>query len=152
MKTYHEGAFNELGIAFRPVEEFFSTSKKNVIRGMHFQLPPDDHAKLVYCIRGSVMDVLVDLRKNSPTYGQTASAVLSLENHHQYYIPSGVAHGFAALEDDSVMVYKTTTVHSPESDAGIRWDSFGFDWRVSNPIISDRDKAFPALMAFNSPF
>ncbi len=152
VKTFHAGAFAELGIDFRPVEEFFSTSHKNVLRGMHFQLPPHDHAKLVYCVRGSVLDVLLDLRKSSPTYGRVASAELSRENHHQFFIPSGVAHGFLALEDDSVMVYKTSTVHAPAHDAGIHWQSIGFDWGVTVPIVSPRDQAFPTFSAFNNPF
>ncbi len=152
VKTFHVGAFAELGIDFKPVEEFFSTSRKGVLRGMHFQLPPHDHAKLVYCIRGRVLDVLLDLRKASPTFGQFASAELSRENHHQFYIPSGIAHGFLSLEDDSVMVYKTTTVHAPTHDAGIRWDSFGFDWGIAAPLISPRDLAFAALTEFGSPF
>ncbi|RRJ94453.1 dTDP-4-dehydrorhamnose 3,5-epimerase [Opitutaceae bacterium TAV4] len=152
VKTFHSGAFAELGIPFAPAEEFFSTSRKGVLRGMHFQLPPHDHAKLVYCIRGRVLDVLVDLRKTSPTYRQVASAELSCENHHQFYIPSGVAHGFLALEDNSVMVYKTTTVYAPSHDAGIRWDSFDFNWGTTAPIISPRDTAFSPLADFVSPF
>lgn len=153
VKTYHTGAFAELGISFTPVEEFFSTSHKGVLRGMHFQLPPHDHAKLVYCIRGRVLDVLLDLRKNSPTYGKTASAELSRENHHQFYIPSGVAHGFLSLEDNSVMIYKTSTVHAPSHDAGILWDSFGFEWpQGASYTISPRDQKLPALSAFLNPF
>jgi len=145
VKTYHDGAFRDLGLDFRPVEEFYSTSRKNVIRGMHFQLPPYDHAKLVYCIRGRVLDVLLDLRSGLPSYGKVAAAELSGRNRRQFYIPSGVAHGFLALEDDSVMVYKTTTVHTPTHDAGVRWDSFGFDWHCSAPTISDRDRKFQTL-------
>jgi dTDP-4-dehydrorhamnose 3,5-epimerase len=153
VKTYHEGAFHQLGIDFKPVEEFFSTSKEGVLRGMHFQLPPHDHAKLVYCIRGSVLDVLLDLRRGSSTYGQATSAVLSRQNHHQFFIPTGIAHGFLALEEDSVMVYKTTTVHAPSADFGVRWDSFAFTWPLdTNPILSARDAAFPALTNFASPF
>jgi dTDP-4-dehydrorhamnose 3,5-epimerase len=152
VKTYHAGQFAELGLDFTPAEEFFSTSRLGVVRGMHFQLPPHDHAKLVYCIRGRVLDVLVDLRRASPTFGRAASSELSRENHLQFYIPSGVAHGFMALEDDSVMVYKTTTGHAPTHDAGIRWDSFGFDWGNNGPVISPRDAALPALAEFASPF
>lgn len=152
VKTFHCGLFRDLGIDFTPVEEFYSTSRKNVLRGMHFQLPPHDHSKLVYCIRGRVLDVLVDLRPGSPGYGCFASAELSRENRSQFYIPSGIAHGFLALEDDSVMVYKTTTVHAPSHDAGIRWDSFGFDWGVDSPICSPRDLAFPSMADFVSPF
>lgn len=152
VKTYHTGLFAELGIDFVPVEEFFSTSKRGVIRGMHFQVPHHDHAKLVYCVRGRVLDVLLDLRKASPTFGQATSAELSRANSHIFYIPAGIAHGFLSLEDDSVMVYKTTTVHQPDHDAGIRWDSFGFDWGAATPILSVRDAALPRLQEFVSPF
>jgi len=152
VKTYHAGLFAELGIAFQPVEEFFSTSHKGVLRGMHFQLPPHDHSKLVYCVRGSVLDVVLDLRKNSLTYGRCASAVLSVANHHQFFIPSGFAHGFLSLEDDSVMVYKTSTVHAPEYDAGIHWNSVGFNWDISAPVTSNRDADFPIFRKFDSPF
>jgi dTDP-4-dehydrorhamnose 3,5-epimerase len=153
VKTYQAEAFSELGISFTPVEEFFSTSHKGVLRGMHFQLPPHEHDKLVYCVRGRVLDVLLDLRKDSPTYGKSVSAELSRENHHQLYIPRGVAHGFLSMEDESVLVYKTTTVHAPSYDTGIRWDSFGFQWpEGGNFIISTRDQQFPHQQAFNSPF
>lgn len=152
VKTFHVGLYAELGIAFTPAEEFYSTSRKNVLRGMHFQLPPHDHSKLVFCLRGRVLDVLLDLRRSSPTYGRFASAELSSENHHQFFIPSGIAHGFVALEEHSVMVYKTSTVHAPTHDAGVRWDSFGFDWGTDSPIISDRDQRFPALKDLISPF
>jgi dTDP-4-dehydrorhamnose 3,5-epimerase/CDP-3, 6-dideoxy-D-glycero-D-glycero-4-hexulose-5-epimerase len=152
VKTFNVDAFVALGICFKPVEEFFSTSRKNVLRGMHFQLPPYDHDKLVYCIRGRVLDVLFDLRRSSPTHGQVTSTELSRENHHQFYIPKGVAHGFLALEDDSVMVYKTSTVHRPTHDAGIRWDSIGFDWGINTPIVSARDVGFGSLSEFATPF
>ncbi len=152
VKTYHEGTFVRLGISFESVEEYFSTSRKGTLRGMHFQLPPHDHAKLVYCIRGRVLDVLVDLRKSSPSYGAVSSVELSGENRLQIYIPNGLAHGFLALEDDSVMVYKTTSVHAPGHDAGIRWDSIGFEWGTASPRLSDRDATFPSLAGFCSPF
>lgn len=152
VKTYHRDAFAALGIDLSIAEEFYSTSHRGVVRGMHFQLPPHDHAKLVYCLRGRVLDVLVDLRKASPTYRQSASAELSGENRHLFFVPPGVAHGFLALEDHTVMVYKTSSVHAPAHDAGVRWDSLGFDWGNGHKIVSARDQAFPALADFNSPF
>lgn len=153
VKTYHAQAFKDLGIEFVPVEEFFSTSRQGVLRGMHFQLPPHDHAKLVYCIRGRVLDVLLDLRKGSPTYGQSVSTELSAANHHQFFIPTGIAHGFLSLEEDSVMVYKTSTMHAPSHDAGIRWDSFGYEWpMIIDRVVSSRDQQFPAFKSFLSPF
>lgn len=152
VKTFHAGLFHELGLDFEPREEFFSTSAKGVVRGMHFQLPPAAHSKLVYCIAGSVLDVVVDLRKSSPTFGQSCSRELSAANREMFFIPVGFAHGFLALEDMAAMVYKTSTVHSPQQDAGILWDSCGFIWPVKNPQLSERDKKFPRLCDFASPF
>ena len=154
VKTFQSEFFSEIGIHFQPVEEFYSTSRKGVLRGMHFQLPPHDHDKLVYCIRGRVMDVLLDLRKSSPTYGRSFGNEISANNHLMFYIPKGVAHGFLSLEDDSVLVYKTTTIHFPSHDAGVRWDSFGYIWPdlTANSIISPRDCKFPSLEEFKTPF
>ncbi len=139
-------------MTFIPRESFYSTSRRGVLRGMHFQTPPHSHAKLVYCIRGSALDVVVDLRKSSPRYGAAASAELSEKNHQQLFIPTGLAHGFLALESDTVLVYMTTTVHSPSHDMGIHWDSFGFDWGTEAPTLSARDARLPTLGAFDSPF
>jgi dTDP-4-dehydrorhamnose 3,5-epimerase len=152
VKTYHRDTFHELGLDFEPREEFFSTSAKNVLRGMHFQLPPAAHAKLAYCITGSVLDVVLDLRKDSPTFGRSYGRELSAVNREMFFIPAGFAHGFLALEDNTTMVYQTSTVHSPTHDAGVRWDSFNFDWPVKTPALSDRDQKFPTLREFNSPF
>jgi dTDP-4-dehydrorhamnose 3,5-epimerase len=152
VKTYHQGIFQQLGIHFTPKEEYISVSHKGVLRGMHFQMPPKDHAKLVFCMKGNALDVLLDLRKNEPTFGKVYSTLLSEKNRHLLYIPSGIAHGFVSLKEDTTMIYKTSTVHSPEHDRGIRWDSFGFDWEIESPIISMRDSAHPAFAEFNSPF
>lgn len=152
VKTYHAGSFRGFGVEPVFVEEFYSTSAKNVIRGMHFQTPPADHAKYVCCLRGAVRDVILDLRTASPTYGQHFSVELSAENHLGFYIPSGFAHGFLSLTDDSLMLYKTTSVHTPACDAGLRWDSFGYDWGVDNPIMSARDAAFGGLTELISAF
>ena len=151
MKTYHEGLFLALGVNLDIREEFFSLSHENVVRGMHFQLPPHEHDKLVYCTHGVVMDVLLDLRKG-PGYGKVAFTELSAENGHIVFIPKGVAHGFAALSDETLMLYKTSTVHAPEADCGIRWDSFGFDWGITGPIISARDQQHSLFGDFVSPF
>ncbi len=152
IKTFHKKFFEDNGLESDFRESFFSISKKNVIRGMHFQLPPDDHVKLVYCAKGEILDVVVDIRKNSPTYGKFFSIDLTESNGKIMYIPKGFAHGFKSLTDNSVVVYMTTKEYSPENDAGIRWDSFGFNWKVENPIISQRDKSFLPLKEFNSPF
>jgi dTDP-4-dehydrorhamnose 3,5-epimerase len=152
VKTFHRDAFGQLGLDFEPREEFFSISAKGVLRGMHFQLPPVAHAKLVYCIVGRVLDVVVDLRRNSPTFGHSCVRELGAANREMFFIPVGFAHGFLALEENSTMVYQTSTVHSPAHDAGVHWDSFGFDWPVKTPVLSERDKKFPALRDFQSPF
>lgn len=151
VKTYHEGMCRALGVQLDIREEFYSVSRKDVIRGMHFQLPPHEHNKLVYCSHGAVRDVLLDLRKG-PGYGGVASAEISAENAHLVFIPKGVAHGFVALTDEALMLYKTSTVHSPESDCGILWDSFKFDWRCALPILSERDANHLPLAKFVSPF
>lgn len=151
IKTYHEGLYRACGITFAPKEEFFSISRKNVLRGMHFQRPPAAHDKLVYCPAGRVLDVVLDLRSASAGVRHMARE-LSAANHQMLFIPAGCAHGFLALEDHSIMVYQTSTVHSPDYDAGILWNSFDFDWPIKTPILSERDQTFPALRDFPSPF
>lgn len=152
VKPFHEGQLAEQGISMTVREEFFSTSAKDVLRGMHFQIPPHSHQKLIYCISGRVLDVLLDLRKQSVTFGRSVGIELSAANHHVVSVPLGFAHGFLSLEDNSCLVYKTDAVHSPESDLGVRWDSFGFDWPVAAGIISERDLNHPPLSDFTNPF
>jgi dTDP-4-dehydrorhamnose 3,5-epimerase len=152
VKTYQADAFQAAGIDFVPHQEFYSVSTRGVLRGMHFQVPPAAHQKLVYCSRGRVLDVVLDLRKGSPGFGHAYSRELTAETAELLFIPKGLAHGFLALEDDSTMVYQMDTVYTPECDAGILWNSFGFDWPVAKPILSERDKAFPGFTSFVSPF
>ncbi|HEY1717506.1 MAG TPA: dTDP-4-dehydrorhamnose 3,5-epimerase [Verrucomicrobiae bacterium] len=152
VKTYHAQTLRAAGLAFQPQEEFFSTSHREVIRGMHFQLPPHTQARLVYCIAGKVLDVIVDLRKSSPAFGHVRTHELSAANREMLFIPEGFAHGFLALEEPGAMVYLASPVHSPPHDAGIAWDSINFQWPVKNPILSVRDRKFPALRDFQSPF
>ena len=151
VKTYNEGLYKTLGIDMNIREEFYSVSHKNVLRGMHFQLPPHEHEKHVYCTHGVVMDVLLDLR-NGPSYGKVASAELSGGNGCIVYIPKGIAHGFLALTDEAFMLYKTSTVHVPQADHGIQWDSFEFDWGRADPIVSLRDQQHISFTDFKSPF
>lgn len=152
VKTFHMPTFERHGLRTDWREEYYSSSLRGVVRGMHFQLPPADHAKLVFCVAGSVTDVVVDLRRGSPTEGQHRSAELSADNGIGLYIPSGCAHGFVSTSDSSTMFYKVTSVHAPEQDSGIAWDSIGFDWAVEAPLISDRDRGHPSMAAFDSPF
>jgi dTDP-4-dehydrorhamnose 3,5-epimerase len=151
-KTYHEDFFvkNELCSNFK--ESYYSTSQANVIRGMHFQSPPYDHEKLVYVPNGEILDVVLDLRKKSKTFGEHISVNLSEENRRSIYIPKGLAHGFKSLKDNTITVYNVATVYNSDYDTGIRWDSFGMDWKVENPIISKRDQKFIEFNEFESPF
>ena len=152
VKTFHAERFTALGLPTEWREEYYSSSRKGVIRGMHFQTPPHDHEKLVYCMQGRVLDVVVDLRKGSPTYGRHLAVELDASRGHGLMIPKGMAHGFLALTEEVLMAYKVTTVYAPASDAGIRWDSFGLDWGIDQPIVSARDLAHPAFGDFDSPF
>jgi dTDP-4-dehydrorhamnose 3,5-epimerase/CDP-3, 6-dideoxy-D-glycero-D-glycero-4-hexulose-5-epimerase len=157
VKTYSRRVFDEaLGAlpgapAFEAREEFYSSSARGVIRGMHFQLPPHAHAKLVYCAVGMVDDVLLDLRRG-PGYGRVAVIRLDAAEPAAIYVPAGVAHGFCARIDGSLMVYKTTSEHTPSHDAGVRYNSFGFDWQCPVPVLSARDQAHLAFADFDSPF
>ena len=152
VKTFHAELFSALGLPIDWREEYYSSSRKGVIRGMHFQTPPHHHEKLVYCIQGQVLDVVVDLRMGSPTHGRHIAVKLDAARGQGLMIPKGMAHGFLALTENVMMAYKVTTVYTPENDAGIRWDSFGFDWGVDKPILSIRDCAHPKLSEFDSPF
>lgn len=152
VKTFHAERFAEAGLPVDWREEFYSSSRKGVIRGMHFQTPPHDHEKLVYCVQGRVLDVVVDLRRLSPTYGRHAAVELHAAKGNGLFIPKGIAHGFLALTDDVLMTYKVTSVHAPAHDAGIHWNSFGLDWGVEDPIVSVRDRAHPPLGEFVSPW
>lgn len=154
IKTFHNAIFSDLNLRTDWREEYYSKSKKGVIRGMHFQLPPMQHAKLVYCLEGIVKDVILDLRVGSPAYGQCVEIELSSEIGNMVYIPEGMAHGFCAMTDNAVMQYKVTSVHSPEHDAGILWNSISANWDIadSDAIVSARDKNFPKLHDFISPF
>ena len=152
IKPFHSQLYSENGPGFQPREEFFSVSKAGVIRGMHFQVPPSEHWKLVFCVAGSILDVVLDLRRAEPTFGRHLAVELSLKNSLCLLIPPGLAHGFCALEDDSILYYSASTVYDPVADSGVRWDSFGMKWPVDAPILSERDSAFPSLADYDSPF
>ncbi len=153
VKPFHDTDFKANGIDFVLKESFYSTSVKNVIRGMHFHAPPYAHSKIVFCTAGCVLDVALDLRKDSPTYGQYATAELSFTNHLALYIPAGFAHGFLSLTEESTLFYFVSGEYNKEADGGLRYDSFGLNWPVTDdPILSQRDLEFPALADFESPF
>lgn len=151
-KPYHRQQFAGLSLETDFAEQFYSLSHRGVLRGLHFQLPPHDHAKLVYCVSGSVLDAVVDLRLGSPTFGQHAVIELSAARGNAVYIPAGLAHGFLVVSESAALVYNVTTPHEPEADAGIHWRSAGIPWPEREPLTSDRDARLPALGDFDSPF
>lgn len=151
VKTFARSSFQAAGLAFDMAEEFYSVSDKDVVRGLHCQVPPHQHAKVVYCAMGSVLDVLLDLRAG-PAYGRVASITLDARQPALLLLPPGIAHGFRSLESGSLMVYKTSSEHAPSHDAGVRWDSIGFDWGIQQPVVSERDAQHPRLADFRSPF
>jgi dTDP-4-dehydrorhamnose 3,5-epimerase len=152
VKPYHKATLEKHGLVSEFQESFYSTNQSGVIRGMHFQHPPHDHAKLVYCSSGKLIDVILDIRVGSPTYGAFAAIELSSDKYNAVYMPSGMAHGFGVLEDNTCMVYLTSTMHAPSADDGVKIDSFGFEWPFENPITSARDNEFKPLHELESPF
>jgi dTDP-4-dehydrorhamnose 3,5-epimerase len=152
VKTFHEQAFKSYGLAVDFAEEFYSISAKNVLRGLHFQLPPQDHDKIVFCLAGKAFDVVLDIRKGSPAFGKYESFELSPEKFNMVYIPRGLAHGFYSLQDNTLMFYKVTAAHAPNLDSGIRWNSAKITWPCDNPVISDKDNNLPKFDDFDSPF
>jgi dTDP-4-dehydrorhamnose 3,5-epimerase len=152
VKTFHEQVFAEHHLQTNFAEEYYSVSHQGVLRGLHFQLPPQAHTKLVYCVQGQVMDVVVDLRVGSPTYLQTEIFDLSAEKANLIYIPAGLAHGFYVTSAIAIMIYKVTTVYSAADDTGILWNSAGIAWTDPNPIVSQRDSELQPLSDFKSPF
>lgn len=152
VKTLHQTIFAEHGLVNCFAEEYYSVSRRGVLRGLHFQIPPAEHVKLVCCVKGAVLDAVVDLRKGSPTFGQHELLELNQDNANALYIPVGFAHGFYARTDDAIVLYKVTSVHSPQHDKGILWSSAEIAWPDPKPLISERDSAFPFLANFESPF
>jgi dTDP-4-dehydrorhamnose 3,5-epimerase len=152
IKIYNESFFQANGLDIAIKESYYSISKKNVIRGMHFQTPPHDHLKIVYVPQGGIIDVILDIRKNSPTYGKFFTIELSDKNGKAAVIPTGMAHGFRVLEENTNVTYLQTSCYAAEYDTGIHYNSFGFDWEISNPILSRRDEAFSDFKTFDSPF
>lgn len=149
-ETYSRRAFADAGIDLEFVQDNHSLSaSQGTVRGLHFQTPPHAQDKLVRCVRGAILDVAVDLRRSSPTFGQYVSAVISAENWAQILVPVGFGHGFVTLEPDTEVVYKVTDYYSPSHDAGIRWDdpALAVDWKVTpeQATLSDKDQKLPLL-------
>lgn len=151
MRTYDLNAFNEAGLNKVWVQENHSLSTQSgVVRGLHFQLPPFAETKLVRCISGKVLDVFVDLRKGSPTFGKWDSIELSAENKKMIFIPRGFAHGFCTLTENSEVLYKVDNYYSKEQERGLIWNDteIGIDWPEENPILSEKDKGNMKLIEF----
>jgi dTDP-4-dehydrorhamnose 3,5-epimerase len=153
-ESYNKPKFLEAGIPVDFVQDNESKSQKGVLRGMHFQHPPFTQGKLVRVIKGSVLDVAVDLRIGSPTYGQWDSVVLSEENKLMYWVPEGMAHGFLTLEDDTIFFYKCTNLYNKESEGSIRWNDpdLNIEWGIENPILSEKDSVVPFLKDLKNRF
>ena len=145
-EIHSEESFERVGIG--PfVQDNVSFSSQNVLRGLHFQLPPRAQGKLMHCLAGEIWDVAVDIRKHSPTYGRWAAEKLSAENHRMLWLPPGFAHGFVVLSEMALILYKVTSPYTPELDRGIRWDDpdLAIDWPISSPVVSSKDAALPLL-------
>lgn len=155
-REFDEKVAHILGHTIHFVQDNESMSTYGVMRGLHFQRPPYTQSKLVRCVKGAVLDVAVDIRKGSPTYGQHVAVELNENNHRQFFIPKGFAHGFAVLSETAVFQYKCDEFYHPEADAGIQLcdPSLGIDWRIplDEAIRSEKDKRLPLLKDFESPF
>lgn len=148
LESYKKTEFEENGINIDFLQDNYSKSKKGVLRGLHYQSSPKSQAKLVRCIKGSIFDVAVDLRKNSPTFGQWAGEILTEENMKMLYIPPEFAHGFVVLSQEAELLYKASNEYSKENDKGIIWNDpdIGINWNINfNPILSEKDKKLPRL-------
>jgi dTDP-4-dehydrorhamnose 3,5-epimerase len=154
METYKYSDFNKSGIKEYFIQENYSKSAKNVLRGLHYQKNPMAQGKLVRCLKGEIFDVVVDIRKGSPTYSRWISVILSGENNLMLYIPPAFAHGFIVLSDSAEVVYKCTEEYSPEHEKGIIWNDpdINIKWPVENPILSEKDKEHPALKYADNNF
>ncbi len=156
-ETYSRQAFQDAGLDLNFVQDNHSLSAEvGTLRGLHFQAPPFSQDKLVRVVRGVVLDIAVDLRKSSPTYGQHVAAELSADNWRQMLVPIGFAHGFVTLEPDTEVLYKVTNVYAPDHDRGVIWNDpdLHLDWRLGGrePILSDKDRNHPSLAACDNPF
>ncbi len=155
-ESYSKREFDEKVQPVDFVQDNESMSAYGVIRGLHFQRPPFTQSKLVRCVKGRVLDVAVDLRKGSPTFGQHVAVELSEDNHRQFFVPRGLAHGFAVLSDVAVFQYKCDNYYAPQADGGISIAdaSLGIDWKIdpTRAILSEKDTNHPLLKDFDSPF
>lgn len=153
-ESFRDDFFRHIDSSVSFVQDNQSLSQKNTLRGLHFQKPPHAQGKLVRVIKGSVLDVVVDVRTESPSFGHHFKVVLSEENFRAMFIPAGFAHGFLTLEDQTIFSYKCSDYYYPETEGGLAWDcpELNIDWGLDHPILSDKDTQNPGLLEFNSPF
>ena len=156
-ESFNAREFREqTGLDITFVQDNESLSHYGVLRGLHFQLPPHTQNKLVRCVRGAVLDVVVDIRKGSPTYGRHVTVELTEDNHRQFFVPEGFAHGFAVLSETAIFQYKCDRFYAPQADGGISIldESLGIDWRIpaDKAVLSDKDTRHPLLKDFETPF
>lgn len=154
IESYNENNFQKEAGLIKFVQDNESCSSRHILRGLHFQSPPFDQGKLVRVVRGSVLDVVVDIRKSSPTYGKHFSIELNENNKKQLWIPPGFAHGFLSLQDDTIFLYKCTNFYHGPSEGSIIWNdpTLNITWGVTNPLVSDKDGKGMSFDAFDSPF
>lgn len=155
LELFNAQAFQQAGLeSYHWVQDNLSRSVQGTVRGLHFQAPPHAQAKLVCCLEGQVKDVVVDIRRNSPTYGQAYTEVLDSSQMNMLLIPEGFAHGFSVHSPHCLFFYKCTHYYHKASEGGLAWDdpALGIDWGVQQPILSDKDRQNPTLAAFSSPF
>lgn len=155
-ESYSQREFDQKVAKVMFVQDNESMSKRGVMRGLHFQRPPFAQSKLVRCVKGRVLDVAVDIRKGSPTYGKHVAVEISADNHRQLFIPKGFAHGFVVLSDEAVFQYKCDEFYHPEAEGGIsiKDDTLGIDWKIAvdDAVLSEKDLKHPWLKDFDSPF
>jgi dTDP-4-dehydrorhamnose 3,5-epimerase len=153
-ESFNKEVFEAHGLPTLFVQDNESKSQKGVVRGLHFQAPPMAQGKLVRVIKGAVLDVAVDIRKGSPTYGKAHVELISEENKKMFWVPPGFAHGFHTLEDNTIFSYKCSNLYHKPSEGALLWNdpALEIDWGIIDPIISDKDKIAPPLAAFESPF
>lgn len=153
-ETYSRDKYAAQNLPTNFLQDNESISKKNVLRGLHFQTPPYDQGKLVRVIKGAALDVAVDIRKDSPTYGKYIMVELNENNKYQFWIPSGFAHGFLSLDDETIFSYKCTNLYNKESESGLKWNDkdINIQWNIENPIVSEKDMQLASFNSFDSPF
>jgi dTDP-4-dehydrorhamnose 3,5-epimerase len=152
VKAFQETVFREAGLEVKFSEWCCSRSTKGVLRGLHFQRPPVSQDKLVYCLTGTVLDVAVDLRRGSPTYGCFETFHLDDREYRAAFVPKGFAHGYATLSDVAVVSYLASAEYAPELDGGIRWNSLSIPWPHPDPVLSDKDRSLVPFEEFDSPW